>query len=172
MAFLAIRAAMRVNLTHLVLLMDATVSLLDLVILYLSSILCRVNIILSHIDVIVNCVLGLAVARDIKGKWERIVSVISNETTTAGQVYEAMSNAGYLDSNLVVILNDSRHSLHPKPDNESRTPINALSSAWSKLQSSKAFRKLREVAKVYIYWQNETTIFLKREMTSISCVEL
>lgn len=91
--------------------------------------------------------LGLAVARDIKGKRERVVSVISNETTTAGQVYEAMSNAGCLDSNLMVILNDSRHSLHPKPDEDSRTPINALSSTWSKLQSSKTFRKLREVAK-------------------------
>lgn len=91
--------------------------------------------------------LGLAVARDIKGNKDRIVSVISNETTTAGQVYEAMSNAGYLDSNLVVILNDSRHSLHSKPDEDSRTPINALSSSWSKLQSSKSFRKLREVAK-------------------------
>lgn len=91
--------------------------------------------------------LGFAVARDIKGKRERVVSVISSETTTAGQVYEAMSNAGYLDSNLVVILNDSRHSLHPKPDEDSRTPINALSSSWSKLQSSKSFRKFREVAK-------------------------
>ncbi|XP_019103606.2 probable 1-deoxy-D-xylulose-5-phosphate synthase, chloroplastic isoform X2 [Beta vulgaris subsp. vulgaris] len=91
--------------------------------------------------------LGLAVARDIKGKRERVVSVISNETTTAGQVYEAMSNAGYLDSNLVVILNDSRHSLHPKPDENSRTPITALSSSWSKLQSSKTFRKFREGAK-------------------------
>lgn len=91
--------------------------------------------------------LGLAVARDIKGKRERIVSVISNETTTTGQVYEAMSNAGYLDSNLVVILNDSRHSLHPKPDEDSRTPITAISSSWSKVQSSKTFRKFREVAK-------------------------
>lgn len=91
--------------------------------------------------------LGLAVARDIKGKRERVISVISNETTTAGQVYEAMSNAGYLESNLVVILNDSRHSLHPKLDEDSRTPISALSSTWSKLQSSKTFRKFREVAK-------------------------
>lgn len=97
-------------------------------------------------------ILGLAVARDIKGKRERVVSVISNETTTAGQVYEAMSNAGYLDSNMVVILNDTRHSLHPKPDDDSRTPITALSSSWSKVQSSKTFRKLREVAKVSIPW--------------------
>ncbi|KAK9101904.1 hypothetical protein Sjap_019158 [Stephania japonica] len=91
--------------------------------------------------------LGIAVARDIKGKQERIVTVISNGTTMAGQVYEAMSNAGYLDSNIVVILNDSRHALHPKQEEGTKTHINALSSTLSKLQSSKSFRKLREAAK-------------------------
>ncbi|XP_022729834.1 1-deoxy-D-xylulose-5-phosphate synthase, chloroplastic isoform X3 [Durio zibethinus] len=91
--------------------------------------------------------LGMAVARDIKGKRERVVTVINNSTTMAGQVYEAMSNAGYLDSNLVVILNDSRHSLHPKIEEGPKTSINALSSTLSRLQSSKSFRKFREVAK-------------------------
>ena len=91
----------------------------------------------------------MAVARDIKGKRERIVSVISNGTTMAGQVYEAMGNAGYLDSNMVVILNDSRHSLHPKTEEGPKTAISALSSTLSKLQSSKSFRRFREVAKVF-----------------------
>lgn len=89
----------------------------------------------------------MAIARDIKGKRERIVSVISNGTTMAGQLYEAMSNAGYLDSNMVVILNDSRHSLHPKIDEGPKTSISPLSSTLSRLQSSKSFRKFREVAK-------------------------
>lgn len=91
--------------------------------------------------------LGMAIARDIKGKRERVIAVISNETTMAGQVYEAMSNVGYLDSNMVVILNDSRHSLHLKTEEGPKTSINALSSTLSKLQSSKSFRKLREAAK-------------------------
>ncbi|KAF5461446.1 hypothetical protein F2P56_017547 [Juglans regia] len=91
--------------------------------------------------------LGMAIARDIKGKRERIVAVISNGTTMAGQIYEAMSNVGYLDSNMVVILNDSRHCLHPKTEEGPKTSINALSSTLSKLQSSKSFRKLRQVAK-------------------------
>ncbi|KAF2303878.1 hypothetical protein GH714_024054 [Hevea brasiliensis] len=91
--------------------------------------------------------LGMAVARDMKGKRERVVTVISNGTTMAGQVYEAMSNAGYLDSNMIVILNDSHHSLHPKIEERPKTSINALSSTLSKLQSNKSFRKLREVAK-------------------------
>ncbi|TKY74699.1 1-deoxy-D-xylulose-5-phosphate synthase [Spatholobus suberectus] len=91
--------------------------------------------------------LGMAVARDIKGRRERVVAVISNWTTMAGQAYEAMSNAGYLDSNMVVILNDSRHSLLPKIEEGPKTSVNALSSTLSKLQSSKSFRRFREAAK-------------------------
>nr|DAD27068.1 TPA_asm: hypothetical protein HUJ06_028536 [Nelumbo nucifera] len=95
----------------------------------------------------VSAGLGMAVARDIKGKRDRVVTIISNETIMAGQIYEAMSNAGYLDSNMVVILNDSRNSLHPKLEEGPKTAINALSSTLSKLQSSKSFRKFREAAK-------------------------
>lgn len=91
--------------------------------------------------------LGMAVARDIKGRRDRVVAVISNWTIMAGQVYEAMSNAGYIDSNMIVILNDSRRSLLPKVDDSVNTPINPVSSTLIKLQSSKKFRKLREVAK-------------------------
>lgn len=91
--------------------------------------------------------LGLAVARDIKGKRDRVVVVISNGTTMAGQLYEAMSNAGYLDSDMIVILNDSRQSLHPKFEEAPKTPVNALSTSLSKLQSSKFFRKFRQLAK-------------------------
>ncbi|CAN1828183.1 1-deoxy-D-xylulose-5-phosphate synthase 1, chloroplastic [Linum perenne] len=95
----------------------------------------------------VSAGLGMAIARDIKGKRDRVVTVISNATTLAGQAYEAMSNAGYLDSNMIVILNDSRRSLHPKIEQGPKTSITALSSTLSKIQSSKSFRKFREVAK-------------------------
>lgn len=96
----------------------------------------------------------MAVARDINGRRERVVAVISNWTTMAGQVYEAMSNAGYLDSNMVVILNDSRHSLNPKVEECHKTSINALSSTLSRLQSNKSFRMFREVAKVCLFFSS------------------
>ncbi|WOK93919.1 putative 1-deoxy-D-xylulose-5-phosphate synthase, chloroplastic [Canna indica] len=91
--------------------------------------------------------LGMAVARDIEGKKNHVVAIINNWTTMAGQVYEAMSNAGYLNSNMIVILNDSRHSLHPKLDGGSKMTINPLSSTLSKIQSSRTFRRFREAAK-------------------------
>lgn len=99
----------------------------------------------------------MAIARDIKGKREHVVTVISNGSTVAGQVYEAMGNAGYLDSNMIVILNDSRHSLHPMIEEGPKTAINALSSTLSKLQSSKSFRKFREVAKVFPWFYDHTS---------------
>ncbi|KAL6216948.1 hypothetical protein ACLB2K_010166 [Fragaria x ananassa] len=96
----------------------------------------------------VSAGLGMAIARDIKGKRERIVTVISNGTTMAGQVYEAMGNAGYFDSNMVVILNDSRHSLHPKIEEGPKTSISALSSTLSKLQSSNPFGGLEKLLRM------------------------
>ncbi|KAM7257745.1 hypothetical protein ACFE04_013486 [Oxalis oulophora] len=95
----------------------------------------------------ISAALGMAVARDIKGNRERVVAVIGNGTTLAGQVYEAMGNAGYLDTNIIVILNDSRRSLHPMIEEGPKTSITALSSTLSKIQSSKSFRKFREAAK-------------------------
>lgn len=74
--------------------------------------------------------------------------MIDSVTITAGQAYEAMSNAGYLDSNMIVILNDNRHSLHPNMADGSKASISALSSFMSKIQSSQIFRKFRELAKV------------------------
>ncbi|KAL6861533.1 hypothetical protein ACP4OV_017233 [Aristida adscensionis] len=95
---------------------------------------------------------GMAVARDINGRKNRIVTVISNWTTMAGQVYEAMGHAGFLDSNMVVILNDSCHTLLPTADGQPKMSVNAFSSALSKVQSSKGFRRFREAAKRLAKW--------------------
>ena len=95
---------------------------------------------------------GMAVARDLLGKNNNIISVIGDGAMTAGQAYEAMNNAGYLDSNLIVILNDNKQvSLPTATLDGPATPVGALSSALTKLQASTQFRKLREAAKVSLY---------------------
>lgn len=92
---------------------------------------------------------GMAVARDLLGKNNNIISVIGDGAMTAGQAYEAMNNAGYLDANLIVILNDNKQvSLPTATLDGPATPVGALSSALTKLQASTQFRKLREAAKV------------------------
>jgi len=93
--------------------------------------------------------LGMAVARDLLGKKNSIISVIGDGALTAGQAYEAMNNAGFLDSNMIVILNDNKQvSLPTATLDGPATPVGALSSTLSKIQASTEFRKLREAAKV------------------------
>ncbi|KAK7847146.1 putative 1-deoxy-d-xylulose-5-phosphate synthase [Quercus suber] len=67
---------------------------------------------------------------------------------TAGQAYEAMNNAGYLDTNLIIILNDNEQvSLPTATVDGPAPPVGALSRALTRLHSSRKFHQLREVAK-------------------------
>ncbi|GAB4843538.1 1-deoxy-D-xylulose-5-phosphate synthase, chloroplastic [Ancistrocladus abbreviatus] len=53
--------------------------------------------------------MSVAVGRDLKAMKNRVVAVIGDGGMTAGQAYEAMNNAVYLDSYMIVILNDNNH---------------------------------------------------------------
>ncbi|CAL9163054.1 unnamed protein product [Musa hybrid cultivar] len=102
----------------------------------------------GHSSTSISAGLGMAVARDLLGKKNHVVSVIGDGAMTAGQAYEAMNNAGYLDSNLVIVLNDNKQvSLPTATLAGPATPVGALSKALTKLQSSTEFRMLREAAK-------------------------
>ncbi|KAG6702657.1 hypothetical protein I3842_07G046400 [Carya illinoinensis] len=102
----------------------------------------------GHSSTSISAGLGMAVARDLLGNKNNVISVIGDGAMTAGQAYEAMNNAGYLDANLIVVLNDNKQvSLPTATLDGPATPVGALSSALSKLQASTNFRKLREAAK-------------------------
>ncbi|KRY20698.1 putative 1-deoxy-D-xylulose-5-phosphate synthase 2, chloroplastic, partial [Trichinella spiralis] len=59
-----------------------------------------------------------------------------------------MNNSGYLESNLIIILNDNKQvSLPTATLDGAAPPVGALTRALTNLQSSKKLRKLREVAK-------------------------
>lgn len=81
-----------------------------------------------------------------------MVAVIGDGAMTAGQAYEAMNNSGYLESNLIIILNDNKQvSLPTATLDGAAPPVGALTRALTKLQSSKKLRKLREATKVTFY---------------------
>lgn len=102
----------------------------------------------GHSSTSISAGLGMAVGRDLKGRNNHVISVIGDGAMTAGQAFEAMNNAGYLDSNMIVILNDNKQVSLPTANLDGpMPPVGALSSALSKLQSSKPLRELREVAK-------------------------
>ncbi|PIA39438.1 hypothetical protein AQUCO_02600112v1 [Aquilegia coerulea] len=102
----------------------------------------------GHSSTSISAGLGMAVGRDLKGRDNHVVAVIGDGAMTAGQAYEAMNNAGYLDSDMIVILNDNKQVSLPTASLDGPIPpVGALSSALSRLQSSRPLRELREVAK-------------------------
>lgn len=102
----------------------------------------------GHSSTTISAGLGMAVGRDLKGKKNHVIAVIGDGAMTAGQAYEAMNNAGYLDSDMIVILNDNKQVSLPTANLDGPIPpVGALSSALSRLQSNGPLRELREVAK-------------------------
>lgn len=102
----------------------------------------------GHSSTSISAGLGMAVGRDLKGRNNHVIAVIGDGAMTAGQAYEAMNNAGYLDSDMIVILNDNKQVSLPTASLDGPIPpVGALSSALSRLQSSRPLRELREVAK-------------------------
>lgn len=102
----------------------------------------------GHSSTSISAGLGMAVGRDLLKKKNHVVAVIGDGAMTAGQAYEAMNNSGYLESNLIIILNDNKQvSLPTATLDGAAPPVGALTRALTKLQSSKKLRKLREAAK-------------------------
>ncbi|XP_073142221.1 probable 1-deoxy-D-xylulose-5-phosphate synthase 2, chloroplastic [Henckelia pumila] len=102
----------------------------------------------GHSSTSISAGLGMAVARDLLGKKNHVISVIGDGAMTGGQAYEALNNAGFLDSNLIIILNDNKQvSLPTATVDGPAPPVGALSKALTKLQASRKFRQFREAAK-------------------------
>lgn len=102
----------------------------------------------GHSSTSISAGLGMAVGRDLLKKKNHVVAVIGDGAMTAGQAYEAMNNSGFLESNLIIILNDNKQvSLPTATLDGAAPPVGALTRALTKLQSSKKLRKLREAAK-------------------------
>src|SRR6266700_5190658 len=91
----------------------------------------------AHSSTSISAGLGMAVARDLKGLSNNVVCVIGDGAMSAGMAYEAMNNAGAMDSRLIVILNDNNMSIAP--------PVGALSAYLARLVSGRPYRSLRNV---------------------------
>jgi 1-deoxy-D-xylulose-5-phosphate synthase len=67
----------------------------------------------AHSSTSISAGLGMAVARDLAGGDNHIVSVIGDGAMSAGMAYEALNNAGARKGQLLVILNDNDMSIAP-----------------------------------------------------------
>ena len=77
--------------------------------------------------------------RDLKKEKHNVVCVIGDGAISAGMAYEAMNNAGSMNANLIVILNDNDMSIAP--------PVGAMSAYLSRLLSGKTYQTARSLAK-------------------------
>ena len=97
----------------------------------------------AHSSTSISAGLGMAVARDIEKKDHHVISVIGDGAMSAGMAYEAMNNAGAMDSRLIVILNDNDMSIAP--------PVGAMSAYLSRLLSGRAYLKLRDIGRQFAH---------------------
>jgi 1-deoxy-D-xylulose-5-phosphate synthase len=93
----------------------------------------------AHSSTSISAALGMAVARDFAKDNNKVIAIIGDGAMSAGMAYEAMNNAGSLNSNLIVILNDNDMSIAP--------PVGAMSAYLSRLISSKQYITVRELGK-------------------------
>jgi len=93
----------------------------------------------AHSSTSISAGLGMAVARDLEGRNNNVICVIGDGAMSAGMAYEAMNNAGAMDSRLIVILNDNDMSIAP--------PVGAMSAYLARLISGRTYRAIRHIGK-------------------------
>lgn len=65
----------------------------------------------GHSSTSISAGLGIAVARDLCGDTNKVISVIGDGALTGGMAFEAMNNAAKLDTNFIIVLNDNEMSI-------------------------------------------------------------
>ena len=93
----------------------------------------------GHSSTSISAALGMAVAARQKGENRQVVAVIGDGAMTAGMAYEALNNAGDLDADLLVILNDNDMSISPN--------VGALNKYLTRLLSGRLYSQAREGGK-------------------------
>ncbi|HXX50750.1 MAG TPA: 1-deoxy-D-xylulose-5-phosphate synthase [Xanthobacteraceae bacterium] len=91
----------------------------------------------AHSSTSISAGLGMAVARDLQSKQNNVIAVIGDGAMSAGMAYEAMNNAGAMNSRLIVVLNDNDMSIAP--------PVGALSAYLARRVSGRGYHRLRKL---------------------------
>ena len=93
----------------------------------------------GHSSTSISAALGMAVAAS-QQKLERdVVAVIGDGALTAGMAFEALNNAGDMDANLLVILNDNDMSISPN--------VGAMNNYLTRLMTGSTVNTVREGTK-------------------------
>lgn len=102
----------------------------------------------GHSSTSISAAVGMAKARDIKKETYSVVAVIGDGALTGGMAFEALNHSGYLNTPLIIILNDNKMSIAKN--------VGAMSRHLNKLRTSPYYGKskatinswLRKIPKV------------------------
>lgn len=89
----------------------------------------------AHSSTSISAALGMAVASRLGDVSRRAIAIIGDGAMSAGMAFEALNNAGVMDANLLVILNDNDMSISP--------PVGALNNYLAKLMSGRFYATAR-----------------------------
>ena len=92
----------------------------------------------AHSSTSISAALGMAVASKTKNETRRCVAVIGDGAMSAGMAFEALNNAGAIDVDLLVILNDNEMSISP--------PVGALTNYLARLLSGRLYDTARRAS--------------------------
>jgi len=93
----------------------------------------------GHSSTSISACLGMAIAAKLDNKTTKHVAVIGDGAITAGMAMEALSHAGDVNANILVILNDNQMSISES--------VGGLSSYFSRIWASQTYNSLKESSK-------------------------
>lgn len=92
----------------------------------------------GHSSTSISAALGMAIAMKQKGLKDKAVAIIGDGSMTAGLAFEGLNNAGWLDSDILVILNDNEMSISEN--------VGAMTRYFSKILASRFYNTVKETA--------------------------
>ncbi|MFA5826750.1 MAG: 1-deoxy-D-xylulose-5-phosphate synthase, partial [Gallionellaceae bacterium] len=108
----------------------------------------------GHSSTSISAALGMAVAARLAGNDQRAVAIIGDGAMTGGMAFEALNNAGALDANMLVVLNDNDMSIS--------TPVGALNNYLAKLMSGRFYAAMRRGSEKVLKGMPPVLEFAKR----------
>lgn len=91
----------------------------------------------GHASTSISSALGLLTGWELTGRHDKVVAVIGDGALTGGLAFEALFNAGQINKNLIVILNDNQMSISEN--------TGSLSSYLSRLTMTSHYQRVRRI---------------------------
>ena len=104
----------------------------------------------GHSSTSISAALGMSAAKQVLNKLKNnCVAVIGDGAITGGMAYEAMNNAAYINSKILVVLNDNGQVSLPtgQPTVAGVSAVGSLSGYTGRLLTSNSFKNVRDIAK-------------------------